>query len=612
MKAFPPECIQELETIDLADIIKKRPSVTGITIDSEVSQDLDDAIWIQAKGSQVTIQVHITDVSALFPTHSAIEKEARKRKETLYHTSPPSPMLPVSISTNIGSLREGEVRPTLTVSITLNTQAKIVDFQIQQTQLTSLKQFFYEEADEALSQPEHDFYLQLNYFNIWAKLLAAQRRRKGAIGCQMTQLGYIDENGILQPKLSFRSQQIIQELMLLANENVAHYLSSRGVTAIYRTHSANWELFQNQAQIDLLAIGDEATLRKRLAAYLLPAEYDTSAGEHFALASESYCHFTSPIRRFSDLINHRILKAVLAGKESPYSPEEITEIVTSLNRYQEKVKIIKNEVSLQRKKRELSQTMRRRAYAQLSSEQFSEMIHFATHSGKIQQLFLEIQSRSDQGKLSVVDYYYLIFESNHPELQQLAIEKVAAADASMVLNILWQKKGYQPNWLIEDIATKYLGRCEINAEGRILTIQPIIATSKKDAKHQSSLLWLQSFVAQKLLNPEQVQEITAIPELAAEQDAPIQNLEIPALGNENAVAWLNNFCQKKKLKQPKYTFTHKENVFVCTVALSFPENQYEVKGQGNSKKVAKTNAATAMVAKILEEEEEEASAARQK
>ena len=145
---------------------------------------------------------------------------------------------------------------------------------------------------------------------------------------------YLDEDGKLTSadKMRFHSQVIIMEMMVLANTAIANWLSERDIPALYRNHTAK-TIAPGQDKIleALRVLGSEKAIRDRLTQYLNRAEYSSSLVGHFALNLGAYTHFTSPIRRLADLINHRIIKAELRGEASPYSKKELDTLAAHIN-----------------------------------------------------------------------------------------------------------------------------------------------------------------------------------------------------------------------------------------------------------------------------------------
>lgn len=583
------EEIKQLDYIEFSEKIFQRKEVRGFTIDDESSQDLDDAIWIQLLNDSVELQVHITDVTELIPLDSPLETAALRRIESYYHVSPPSPMLPPEISDKKASLLFREIRPTISIFINLNSQGDITNYIIQETRLISLKKFGYREAEQAMQNPEHEFYLPLNYLNLWGQKLTRIRRNKGAIGCQNTPLGYLDENGTLRPKLVYRSEQVIQEMMLLANTVVAQLLAEAH-TGIFRIHSPNLERAREKGNAvrELLELEDDLALRSQLAPYLNPAIYSLKQEQHFALAIDAYTHFTSPLRRLVDFINQRIVKALINHQPLPYSQEKLLQIISRVNQHQATVKKQKSERKKNKRKEQYQRALSASQFSHLSNQEISQLLEYACHHQRLSQLIPEVLARVNT--LSPLDFYNLFFVVSEPQMQQLLVKQMPLAKTSMTLTVLQQKKGYLVDWIVEKFGQEFLSRCFVNAENKILTTQPVIAENKKQAKHQASRLWLSKYVGKKLISPQQVVR----PEFSQKfetKSLPINQIE----PEKNPVATLNNLCQKRKWAPPKYSFTAAENGYSCQVSLRALGC---ATGEGTSKRLAKAAAAALLLEQL--------------
>ncbi len=597
-RIFLPEEIEQAENLSLPTDILQRPKVEGFTIDDIKSKDLDDALWIKVYPKSCQVFVHIADITSVIPFESPLDKAALVRVETLYLPRKNDPMLPRKLSENFCSLLEGELRPTITIKMTLDEQANLKNTEISQTQLTSLKKFAYEEVDDALLEADHPFYLQLQYLNIWAQKLQDKRAKNGSLGCRNTPLGYLDENGILQPKMIYRSQQIIQEFMILANLAIAEYFRKSKIPALFRNHTTNSEAPQQDVILqELMELNQEDLIRKRLQSWLNPAEYHPINNGHYALALHSYCHFTSPIRRVADYLNHRIIKAVIKGEKSPYSEDNLIEFSNYINRYSRGLRDFKNDSYKDSRQQTYQRQINYKSWAKLSPQDFSKLLEYAAESDKIDHLKYEVQNRLKT--LTSLDLYYLWFKQQYKEIHETVLSRLEQQpqDATMVLTVLTQKEGYSASYIEENINQKFV--CwAVSDDGKqqLTTCSPAIATSKKEAKHQASLNWLKAYQEQQLvtvLERKNLEELTKVSEIKEEIDS------------TNYIPLLNNFCQKQRWNPPIYSYEEEDKQFICLGQLSDEDNQEIVKtGKGLSKKEAKQQAAKLLYLEVYEEDYE--------
>ena len=354
---FSQEAIVQAQTIDWASVEWDRPPVEGITIDGPSSLDLDDAFWIEEHRDGATLSVHIADVAESIPMGSALDREAIARVHTRYLKSSHHPMLPRILSDNQLSLLEGQPRPTLTFKLTLGRGGQIQSVEIQESWLISHKRLNYAQADYALTHSTSKWHRVLCACQSWARALNLARREQGAMGGMTTMAGFcLDENGRLMasPHTQYHSHQIIQEFMIAANTAVAHWLAEADCMALYRNHTAKDIAPDQNAMLQaLLVLGSAQAIRDRLQGWLNRAEYSPFLLGHFALNLSAYGHFTSPIRRLADLINHRVIKARIRGNSPPYTKLDLE----NLSRHIQQVVIEDGERSQAYFKEQAKQTL---------------------------------------------------------------------------------------------------------------------------------------------------------------------------------------------------------------------------------------------------------------
>jgi ribonuclease R len=594
-RIFLQEELEQAEILTLPEDILKRPEVEGFTIDDIKSKDLDDALWVKIYPRSCQVFVHIADVTSVIPLDSPLDKAALVRVETLYLPKKTDPMLPRKLSENLCSLLEGEKRATITIKITLDEQANIKDTEIYETQLTSIKKFAYEEADETLLEPDHPLYLQLQYLNIWAQKLQDKRAKNGSLGCRNTPLGYIDENGVLQPKMVYRSQQIIQEFMILANLAVAKYLQKSKIPALFRNHTTNADAPEQDLILqELMELNQEDLVRKRLQSWLNPAEYHPVNNGHYALALDSYCHFTSPIRRVADYLNHRMLKAALKGEELPYSEDNLIHFSNYINRYTKGLRDFKNDYYKDIQTQTYQRQINYKSWAKLSPQDFSKLLEYAAESDKIDHLKYEVKNRLKT--LTSLDLYHLWFCHQDQEIYETVLTRLEeqTPDATMTLTVLTQKEGYSVSYIEEKINSKF-GCWAVIDDGKkkMTTFEPAIASSKKEAKHQASLNWLKGYKDKQLVTVTERKKITSFKEQTPTNEE---------TDSTNYIALLNNFCQKKYWNPPIYSYQEEDKQFICMGELSLEDSQEIVKtGKGSSKKEAKQQVAKMLYLEVYPE-----------
>jgi ribonuclease R len=385
---FPDSVLREVETFaaevgpaDLENREDLRNTFT-LTIDPQDAKDFDDALSIvEEKGGNVTVGVHIADVSHYVRPGTALEREARKRGNSTYLVGTVIPMLPKTLSNGLCSLVENEDRLTKSVFLTCTPNGRILNSRFANSVIRSNKRLTYEQAYAFLFEdnlagivarpdpPAHQTgstgrslkelkppelqQLQKTIRALWdlASRMRKQRMSKGSLDLDMPETKiYVDEKGYAETIVRIEqdeSHQLVEEYMLAANEAVARAISERNLPAIHRVHDEpdpdKLDEFSEYLDTFGIQVGDlnirnnlnkalekirhhpqSHTLRVSFLRSLKKACYRASADGHFGLAKKHYTHFTSPIRRYSDLVVHRIFARSLVKGGQRFNKKKYT------------------------------------------------------------------------------------------------------------------------------------------------------------------------------------------------------------------------------------------------------------------------------------------------
>ena len=350
---FSPTVLKEAsKRIKIRD---KRSDLTKelvYTIDPKDAKDFDDAISVKKKKNCYILGVHIADISSLIKEGGFMDEEARNRGTSVYLLQKVIPMLPENISKDKGSLLPMKKRFTFSVFMKINKEGKVISFNFSPSVIISKARLTYEDAMNILEgkKIEHKetvinieikrLRTSLKVGSELADILWEERRKRGGLDFDLPDPFFLfSPSGRIQdisPIPRLKTHRMIEEFMIVANRCVASYLENNKIPAIFRVHEPPKKeklnelsevlssIFKEKIEIkdnrDIITIIGKAKKinKERLVSYLVlrslsRAKYLHENKGHFGLALSEYLHFTSPIRRYPDLVVHRILKNALKG-----------------------------------------------------------------------------------------------------------------------------------------------------------------------------------------------------------------------------------------------------------------------------------------------------------
>jgi ribonuclease R len=361
---FPTEVEADADKIDRKireDEVEKRRDMRNIltfTIDPKDAKDFDDALSLQKlDNGNWEIGVHIADVSHYVKPGTILDDEAYKRATSVYLVDRVVPMLPEVLSNDVCSLRPNEDKFTFSAVFELNENAEIQNQWFGRTVIHSDRRFSYEEAQERIETGKGDLAEEILVLDRLAKILRKDRLKHGAIAFDRMEVRFNlnEENEPIGVyfKIAKDSNHLIEEFMLLANRKVSEFVSltkkgeNTGNTFVYRVHDdpdpakllalkdfvgtfgykmnlANSKKVAeslNKLLKDVKGKGEENMVETLAMRTMSKAVYSTENIGHYGLSFDHYSHFTSPIRRYPDLVAHRLLQHYLDGGKSPNAAE---------------------------------------------------------------------------------------------------------------------------------------------------------------------------------------------------------------------------------------------------------------------------------------------------
>ncbi|MFN5786244.1 MAG: ribonuclease R [Flavobacteriia bacterium] len=374
---FPQEVLSEAEVVgielDEQEIEKRRDfrDITTFTIDPVDAKDFDDALsFKQLDNGNIEIGVHIADVSHYVRPGSAMDTEALKRSNSVYLVDRVVPMLPEQLSNMACSLRPKEDKYSFSAVFEMDEHGKVYKEWFGKTVIHSNRRFTYEEAQEIIEGKDGDFKKEILILDNIAKILRKKRLKHGALSIESEEMRFkLDEKGHpieVMIKTSKDAHKLIEEFMLLANKHVAMFIAApkKGrdpIPFVFRVHDkpdiAKITLFNvfidkfgykldfshpDQIALSINKLLDDIRLKNEYSLIqtmairsMAKATYETTNIGHYGLAFDFYTHFTSPIRRYADLVVHRILQEELTQKKHRYG-KELDDVCKRISRMERK------------------------------------------------------------------------------------------------------------------------------------------------------------------------------------------------------------------------------------------------------------------------------------
>ncbi|MBL4861971.1 MAG: ribonuclease R [Crocinitomicaceae bacterium] len=374
---FPDNVLSEAETVSMSldkkEIARRKDfrSTTTFTIDPLDAKDFDDALsFKKLDNGNIEIGVHIADVSHYVRPGNPMDVEALKRSNSVYLVDRVIPMLPEQLSNLACSLRPNEDKYSFSAVFEMDESGKVYDSWFGKTTIHSDRRFTYEEAQEIIEGNEGDFKHEILILDKIAKILRKKRLTSGAMNIESEEMRFrLDEEGFPEEVIIKRSKdahKLIEEFMLLANKHVARFISKpkkdkTTVPFVYRCHDKPspekiglFNLFIKKFGYDVelsnpnmiskninklledIKLKNEFSIIQTMAIRSMArATYEMDNIGHYGLSFKHYTHFTSPIRRYADLVVHRIIQEEITTKKHRYG-NELNDVCKRISRMERK------------------------------------------------------------------------------------------------------------------------------------------------------------------------------------------------------------------------------------------------------------------------------------
>lgn len=318
-----------------------------VTIDGKDAKDLDDAISLEVKDGQVHLGVHIADVSHYVRPDTPLDEAAYERSTSVYLADRVMPMLPHLLSNDLCSLNPHERKYTLSCLMVLDQEAKVVSYKIEKTIIESKRRLNYDEVNAFLKKgttlSNKTLETMLTQMNELSQKLKIMRKKRGEIEFESTEIGFVvDKKGRVldvYERVTDEAEELIESLMLVANETVASHMQHANLPALYRIHEKPDVEKLRTALLTIQKLGFPVNLKQlgnpRPLQHLTKTSAQTAYGPiihmlllrsmqkakysevndiHYGLGARHYSHFTSPIRRYPDLMLHRMIHLFVLGE----------------------------------------------------------------------------------------------------------------------------------------------------------------------------------------------------------------------------------------------------------------------------------------------------------
>ncbi|MGW4527845.1 ribonuclease catalytic domain-containing protein [Amycolatopsis sp. NPDC004378] len=578
---------------------------SGIMIDGPDTVDRDDAIWVERDGDGWDVTVHIACVADIVAAGGPADRRAAQKKRTIYLPDGVLPMLPRAIEDR-ATLHPQKPRPVITVAFRVGLDGIVSQTSLAEGTLASPVAMDYATATAAITDPGHPQHDVLREAHEVAHVLLTHRRDHGALVLYDLSQGLASDGdgGLLRLNTVERhaAYMIVAELMVAANQAIAGFAVTYDLPILFRNHQpARTAPPREQLLEELrLLIHGEAWRREatgqRLGHLLRPAVYAPHASEHYGLKLSWYCHATSPLRRYADLLVQRQLLAVLRGQTPPHDVAGLAGHAEAINTTLARARERRGERNAEARREQRRGTLADGAFSDLPADDFHKVLKLAIAEGRHgEALETEVVNRIADGRMQprTAHQLLLVADEQWSTAHDALLPWLTASPehAVTILAMHAQLAGMQaPDWDERPVGTVqqplFSARAGITVDGITTWSPPRVELSKNLARQQAALSLIATLVA--------ADDPSTSREIPAPAPAPVA---ADVAASPNPAMAVNELGQRGVLTGVGYAYdstgpAHKPS-FTCTVHARHEPTAAVLAGTGTgaTKAAAKTAAA---------------------
>lgn len=587
-----------------------RQNVTGVTIDDRTTWDIDDAIWVEQSDAGFSVTVSIADVAKAVAVGSELDVSAKERVGTQYFRTGNSPMLPRPLAERALSLWPDRPKRTMTVQVKLDANLEVKEVQLFRSRLKSIAKLTYEQIPGILADATNKHHAMLTVAQKLAHGLLTKRRANGAMVLYDLNNGWVTtEEGFVRQLLKREDTIgyiIIQELMILANASVAQYAHDHAIPILFRNHRARSagpdraELLRQIDEAIHTPLADLTFIRQKTHMLLERAVYESTPHGHYGLNLPWYTHFTSPIRRYADLVVHQQLRAHLKGEPLPYTEEKLQETGEYIVRRVEEIQTLRSEHAKAKAERRANRAIELRRLDGLLPKEFERATKVQVRSGEdADPNFVEaFEKKLSEDAVPIICMALVIFQGKDLEgwvqIKHAIIDSLGAHPERAISLVGIANQGLGIPSLDYDVAQSGPPHAPVfKVRAKFMYDEPVEgpeyeAGNSKVAKQCAAVALLAQMSGAPVPT---FREPPPAPAPQAPAPPPTQSFDF----SKQPVSALMEWCQARKQPSPEFSYTQSGPPHMPTITCTVKVAGHTKTATATSKQDAKALAAAAII-----------------